>query len=402
MLGAIIGDIVGSPFEFDHNNIKTKIFPMFSNRSYVTDDTIMSLAVAEGIINAWNNENYKDELIKSMQKLGIMYPNAGYGARFNNWIYEKEPKPYNSFGNGSAMRVSSVAWLFNSLDDVLKYARISAEVTHNHPEGIKGAQATAAAIFFARQGADKKIIRNYISDNFEYNLNRTCDEIRPYYHHVESCQETVPEAIIAFLEGNDFEDCIRNAVSLGGDSDTLTAITGSIAEAYYGIPEEIIKQALFYLDDEQRKILKRYREFLSSIRKHRIELWNNLKITLPFFSAKCNTTWHTPPKSEEGVFYFAHPSYGKEVILLEEIAQSQEFTVVSYHEIIELFGYGNNFENNPEIIRNINSPFILRAMLTYIVRHERFCDGAIATCIKNGVIYEIINRLGECFTTKNI
>lgn len=253
MLGAIVGDIVGSPFEFDQNNIKTKVFPMFSNSSYATDDTIMSLAVADGIMNAWDNENYEEEIIKSMQKLGAMYPNAGYGARFNNWIYEKEPKPYNSYGNGSAMRVSSVAWLFNSLDDVLEYARISSKVTHNHPEGIKGAQATAAAIFLARQGADKAIIRNYISDHFEYDLNRTCDEIRPYYRHIESCQETVPEAIIAFLEGNDFEDCIRNAVSLGGDSDTLTAITGSIAEPFYGIPEYIKKRRYFTLMMNKKK-----------------------------------------------------------------------------------------------------------------------------------------------------
>ena len=402
MLGAIVGDIVGSPFEFDQNNIKTKVFPMFSNSSYATDDTIMSLAVADGIMNAWDNENYEEEIIKSMQKLGAMYPNAGYGARFNNWIYEKEPKPYNSYGNGSAMRVSSVAWLFNSLDDVLEYARISSKVTHNHPEGIKGAQATAAAIFLARQGADKAIIRNYISDHFEYDLNRTCDEIRPYYRHIESCQETVPEAIIAFLEGNDFEDCIRNAVSLGGDSDTLTAITGSIAEAFYGIPEYIKKKALFYLDDEQKKIIKKYRNFLSSIRKHRIELWNNFKPNLPFYSAKSQTVWHTPPKSEEGDLYFSHPIYGKEAIELEGIAQSQEFEVRSYRQIIELFGYRADFEDNPEIIKNINSPFLLRAMLTYIARHEHFCNGAIARCIEKGVIYEIVKQLGECFTTKNI
>lgn len=267
MLGAILGDIIGSPYEFDENNIKTTDFPLFGSNSRYTDDTIMTLAVAEGLINGYGDkEKTKAEIVKSMRALGRRYPYAGYGARFNHWLHQDKPEPYNSFGNGSAMRVSSVAWLYNNIRDIEEFAEISARVTHNHPEGIKGAEATAAAIFLARQGTDKDKIKKYIEDKYEYRLNRTCDEIRPYYHHVESCQETVPEAITAFLEGNSFEEVIRLAVSLGGDSDTLAAIAGSIAEAYYPIPEDLRTRAVSMLDDDLKSILHRYRKFLKEIK----------------------------------------------------------------------------------------------------------------------------------------
>ncbi len=245
MYGAILGDIIGSPYEFDQNNIKTKEFPLFNKYSYFTDDTIMTLAIADGFMKAGLNaepDKIKEDVVQSMQKYGRMFPDGGYGARFIGWLFSPCPAPYNSLGNGSAMRVSSVAWLYDDLDQVRTMARISAEVTHNHPEGIKGAEATAAAIFLARTGHDKKFIKNYIEAEFDYDLHRTCDEIRPTYHHVETCMETVPEAIIAFLESTDFEDAIRNAVSLGGDCDTLTAITGSIAEAFYPLPDALRKE----------------------------------------------------------------------------------------------------------------------------------------------------------------
>lgn len=181
----------------------------------------------------------RQRLIQSMQKWGHRYPGAGYGLRFSDWLDSDDPQPYNSWGNGSAMRVSSVAWLYDDLDTVRRMARLSAEVTHNHPEGIKGAEATASAIFLARTGSSKAEIKAYVEKQFGYDLSRTCDEIRPDYHHVESCQETVPEAITAFLEGDSFEDVIRTAVSLGGDCDTLTCIAGSIAEGHYGVPEDL-------------------------------------------------------------------------------------------------------------------------------------------------------------------
>lgn len=261
MFGAIIGDIVGSPYEFDANNIKTKEFPLFSERSEFTDDSVMTLAVAKGIMDTENTEDDEElrrNIINSMRELGRYYPDAGYGFRFSDWLDSDDPKPYNSYGNGSAMRVSSVAWIFDSIDEVRRAARISAEVTHNHPEGIKGAEATASAVFMARSGFDKTEIKEYITKNFGYDLSRTCDEIRPEYRHVESCQQTVPEAITAFLEGMSFEDVIRTAVSLGGDSDTLTAIAGSIAEAYYGISEDWKKAALSRLPNDLAQILRRF------------------------------------------------------------------------------------------------------------------------------------------------
>jgi len=197
-------------------------------------------------------------LADSMQRYGKRYPYAGYGGMFRRWLSDPDPKPYGSYGNGSAMRVSSAAWLFGDLDTVRKMARISAEVTHNHPEGVKGAEATAAAIFMARKGSTKAEIKAYIEENFGYDLSRTCDEIRPGYYHKESCQETVPEAITAFLEGESFEDVIRTAVSLGGDCDTLTCIAGAIAEGFYGVPEELKEECRNRLPKELRVVLERF------------------------------------------------------------------------------------------------------------------------------------------------
>ena len=223
MLGAILGDIVGSPYEFDHNNYKHKDFPLLSEKSHFTDDTVMTVAVARGLM-AGQGDAQKTfaEVQHEMRRWGKVYPHAGYGGMFRRWLHAENPKPYGSFGNGSAMRVSAAGWLFDMLDKTLEMAKVTAEVTHNHPEGIKGAQATAAVIFLARTGHSKPEIKQYVEQTFGYDLNRTCDEIRPTYHHVETCQETVPEAIIAFLESVSFEDALRNAVSLGGDGAMIT------------------------------------------------------------------------------------------------------------------------------------------------------------------------------------
>jgi len=271
MYGAILGDIIGSPYEFDQGN-KTKDFPLFIDLSMFTDDSIMTLAVAEAFMDSLEKgeelEKTKKRLIRYMQFWGEKYPNAGYGYWFSCWLKDWNPQPFNSYGNGSAMRVSSIGWLYDDLDTVLKMAKLSAEITHNHPEGIKGAQATAAAIFLARTGYTKEEIKEYTEILFGYDLNRTCDEIRPTYYHKESCQETVPEAIIAFLESTDFEDAIRNAVSLGGDCDTLTCITGSIAEAFYGIQEELKKKCLGRLPVDLKAILLRFEKFLMQKQKN--------------------------------------------------------------------------------------------------------------------------------------
>lgn len=266
MYGAILGDIIGSPYEFDRGN-KSKDYPLFSPNSAYTDDSVMTLAVADAFLSLSPEAADKDirrRLIQSMQTYGRKYPYAGYGGMFRRWLKDSNPQPYGSYGNGSAMRVSSAAWLFDDLETVRHMAQLSAEVTHNHPEGIKGAEAIASAIFLARTGSTKAEIKNYIEQQFHYDLSRTCDEIRPTYHHVESCQETVPEAITAFLEGNSFENVIRTAVSLGGDCDTLTAIVGSIAEGFYGVPEELKQQCRERLPEDLRKVLQRFEETLHS------------------------------------------------------------------------------------------------------------------------------------------
>lgn len=255
MYGAILGDIIGSPYEFDRGD-KTKDFPLFNEDSTFTDDSVMTIAVADALLSeAKDPERIKTLLVYSMQRWGRKDPTAGYGGMFYRWLFTDDPQPYGSFGNGSAMRVSSVGWLYDSLEETREKARLTAEVTHNHPEGIKGAESVAAVIWLARNGKSKQEIREYVIKEFGYDLSRTCDEIRPGYYHVESCQETVPEAITAFLEGESFEDVIRTAVSLGGDCDTLTCIAGSMAEAFYGVPEELKEECRKRITPEMLEVL---------------------------------------------------------------------------------------------------------------------------------------------------
>lgn len=260
MYGAILGDIIGSPYEFDRGD-KTKDFEMFNDKVEFTDDSVMTIAVADALLTSKkNNNDFDKELIAKMKTWGKKYPYAGYGGRFQSWLWQENPEPYNSWGNGSAMRVSPVGWFYDNIIDTRSAARISAKVTHNHPEGIKGAEAVASVIYLARTGVGKQQIKEYVEKEFEYDLSRTCDDIRPMYHHVESCQETVPEAITAFLEGNDFEDVIRTAVSLGGDCDTLTCIAGSMAEAHYDIPAWMKKKCRELIDTEMVDILDAFEE----------------------------------------------------------------------------------------------------------------------------------------------
>ena len=242
MLGAIIGDMVGSIYEF-HNH-KSKEFPLFNSKCFPTDDSIMTIAVAKAILeNDGKAEGLEGKTVEWMQKIGRQYPNCGYGGRFYEWMYARNPHSYGSFGNGSAMRVSACGWAGKTLEEVKALSRAVTVVTHNHPEGVKGAEATACAIFLARTGHSKEEIRSFIEDNY-YTLDFTIDEIRPTYRFDVTCQGSVPQAIEAFLESTSFEDAIRTAVSVGGDSDTIAAITGSIAEAFYGIPEELKRQAI--------------------------------------------------------------------------------------------------------------------------------------------------------------
>ena len=257
MKGAIIGDIVGSRFEF-HNH-KSKDFSLFTFGCYFTDDTVMTLAVAKALNKhkkIRDYEKFKKTLIKSMHKVGNMYPDCGYGGKFYHWIKEKKKEPYNSFGNGSAMRVSPAGWYASSLEEAECLARATAEVTHDHHEGIKGAVSVAGAIYLARSGASMEEIRQYVSGY--YDINFTLDEIRPTYRFDVTCQGSVPQAFEAFFESVSFEDAIRNAISIGGDSDTIAAITGSVAEAFYGVDDSIWEKAEVFLDEE---LLEIYNEF---------------------------------------------------------------------------------------------------------------------------------------------
>jgi ADP-ribosylglycohydrolase len=233
MIGAIAGDIIGSVYE--HYQIKTKDFPLFHPQCCFTDDSVLTIAVAKAILD---DRNY----LKAVWEIGRRYPHAGYGGSFIGWLHSSEPRPYNSWGNGAAMRVSPVGFAFETAETVLREAACTAEISHNHPEGIKGAQATALAVFLARTTRDKGLIRREVGDRFGYDLDRTVEHIRPSYGFDISCQGTVPEAIIAFLDSDSYEDAIRNAISLGGDSDTLACITGGIAEAYYGAVAPFIIQ----------------------------------------------------------------------------------------------------------------------------------------------------------------
>lgn len=253
IIGAVIGDIVGSRFEgCRYQDIKSTKFELFTERNRFTDDSVMTVAVADWLLSGRN-------LVESMRDWGRRYHNRGYGVRFANWLFiTQNPQPYNSFGNGSGMRVSPVGFYARSLDEALDLARQSAEVTHNHPEGIKGAQAIASAIYLAREGKSKDEIRDYIEKTFGYDLHRDCDEIRPGYDFDMTCQGSCPEAIVAFLDSSDYESAIRLAVSLGGDSDTIACMTGGIAAAFYGVPDNIIARAVKYLPDDMLEIICKF------------------------------------------------------------------------------------------------------------------------------------------------
>ena len=254
VLGAITGDIIGSIYESPWNNIKTKSFPLFQSESHFTDDTVLTVAIAEALLN---HQNYT----QTLKEYSHRYPKAGFGGNFRRWAASDDTDPYYSFGNGSGMRVSPVAYAFSDLETVKQEALKSAAVTHNHPEGIKGAQAIAMAIFLARSNAKKAEIKQKIEQECHYNLNSTVSKLQKTYSFDLSCQGSVPQAIICFLEATDFEDAIRNAISIGGDSDTLACMTGAIAEAFYqDIPEKILQETYQRLDGELKTVIEKFKQ----------------------------------------------------------------------------------------------------------------------------------------------
>lgn len=271
--GAILGDIIGSPYEFDRGE-KTKEFDLFPAHARFTDDTVMTIAVAEALIGLGadaDEEHVKADVVRFMRHWGRCYPRVGYGGLFRKWLVTDDPQPYGSFGNGAAMRVSSAGWLYSSFSLTQKVARWTAEVTHNHPEGIKGAEAVASAIYLARGGSSKAVIRQYISGQYGYDFSRSLKAIRPHYRMDATCQGSVPEAITAFFESTSMVDAIRGAVSLGGDTDTTACIAGSIAEAFYGCTDEEKRAVETRLPEEMLTVLAAFRMAREKQRRNHVD-----------------------------------------------------------------------------------------------------------------------------------
>lgn len=267
MFGAILGDIAGSRFEFDRGGL-SKDFELVTKECDFTDDTVMTIAVAEALIDAGRDaadEVITDNLIRSMRKWGRRYPYAGYGSSFINWLFCDNSRPYNSYGNGSAMRVSSAGWLYDSLERTEQVAELTAIVSHNHSEGIKGAKCTAGVIYLGRNGYSKEYIKGYVKDRYGYDFSESLDEMRRRHRHVESCMDSLPKALRSFFDGMNIEDTIRNAVSLGGDTDTLACIAGSMAEGYFGFDERVVDTVFGVISDEMCGVCERFADYLGKI-----------------------------------------------------------------------------------------------------------------------------------------
>ncbi|MBQ4340287.1 MAG: ADP-ribosylglycohydrolase family protein [Firmicutes bacterium] len=327
MLGAILGDIIGSPYEFSREPIEEREFPLFREDSDFTDDTVMTLAIADALMEGEEDkEKTRALFISKMRKLGRFYANAGYGEMFMQWLCRQDDEPYNSFGNGSAMRVSPVAWMFDNLDKVEEFAELSAEVTHNHPEGIKGAKAVAAAIYMARTGSSRFEIKKYIETKYGYDLDRTIEDIRAYPQVSASCQITVPQAIIAFLESEDMESAIRKAVSLGGDTDTLAAITGSIAEAYYSVSDSYKKEIFKRIPSDLMPILERWQALMRKKKTQRMYYDEAYKYA---------ELMHEDQKRIGGEAYFTHPAAVAEILNKRDFPLEYRIAGL-FHDLLEV------------------------------------------------------------------
>lgn len=410
MLGAIIGDIVGSRFEF--NNHRSKNFDLFTEGSYATDDSIMTLAVAKALIEAskakaldgkeaaTNFDSLLSDLtVKYMQEIGRKYPDCGFGGMFYKWVFSDDPKPYNSFGNGAAMRVSPAGFAATDVWEGERLAEVVTKVTHNHEEGIKGAKATAVAITMARQGALKSEMRERITAEY-YPLDFRIDDIRSTYKFNETCQETVPQALACFFEATSFEDAIRTAISLGGDSDTIGAITGAVAEAYYGVPEDIKENALGYLDDELRAIYDEWVGFAPPCD----ELFRVLTKYIGKISAAASLgEWIIDEENDgtpEHPIQFPFVNYSGLVIAFEEefyqFSESHpEYELTRYGEILE----GHGLKWGDDAMRSANLQALdeqgVLALIMGAIRAERFCDGALLGFLKDGSLTAWLKRLKD-------
>jgi len=390
MLGAIIGDIVGSRFEF--NNHRSKEFDLFSEDCYVTDDSVMTLAIAKAIMEATNNKTpnirgYDDGFnaslsglaVKYMQEIGRKYPNCGFGGMFSQWVFSMNPEPYNSFGNGAAMRVSPAGFAARDEWEAVELAEIVTEVTHNHDEGIKGAQATALAVCMARQGALKSEIRKRIERDY-YPLDFFIDDIRSTYRFNETCQETVPQAIKCFLESTSFEDAIRIAISLGGDSDTIAAIVGAIAAAYYGIPDVIKETALSYLDSELRAIYDEWEAFAG-------EKYEQFRVITKYI-CRISDTLSINGTIEKGMDYFPYWEFEQEWIY-------SGLPCTEYGDVLAEMGVPLDSKRIIEKeVSTLGSEQVL-ALITAAFRDDHFSNGALLEYLNCGAILKWLKRLKD-------
>lgn len=392
MIGAIIGDIVGSRFEF--NNIKTKKFHLFDKKCSITDDSVMSVAVAEMCLNNYVPKN-KEMIIQTFKKWGKKYPNVGYGSRFFDWLLSDDSTPYNSCGNGSAMRISAIGFYANSKEEVELYSRSVTEVTHNHPEGIKGAYVVAMCIYLARKGASKKEIKEFVEKY--YNIDFDYEKLRRTYKHEEEiCQNTVPQAIYCFLISKGFEDCLRTTISIGGDCDTTAAISCAIAEAYYGIPTSIIEEASEFIPSDMKEIIDKF-DFKTKS-SSRTRYGNILKFIKPLEEYPEKLGRHECfclRKDENGQTFLTggYSTYESETI--EFLKAMESFMVYNYVKVIE--SYGIKYENidiHKLELEKYDDKLIL-ALLTAIIRSDRFNDGLIISKIKDGSFLKLLLRLKD-------
>ena len=408
MLGAIIGDIVGSRFEF--NNHRSKDFDLFSDACHVTDDSIMSLAVAKAVMDADRfsmtdegvnryDEDYLRILselsVKHMQSIGREYPYAGYGLRFREWVFSDVPSPYNSYGNGAAMRISAVGFAARTKKEAIDMSRAVTCFTHDHEEGIRGAEATAMAVYMAKQGIPKEHIRRTIVNEY-YPMDFTIDGIRPTYEFNETCQDTVPQALQCFFESESFEDAIRIAISLGGDSDTIAAIAGAVAEAYYGIPTDIRESALDHPDSSLRAIYDDWVNFMSEASPRFESLTRfieGMEATDSFGvwvdDERTDTSRENPPHVSFVRYGPIADSFHR--CFYEFVEDHPEYQLNNYLALLDRFGIRSIENAEPEML---DAQGVLTLLFTAI-RGERFCDGFYYARLEDGSVLKWLNRLEE-------
>lgn len=390
-IGAVVGDIVGSIYEFD--NHRSKDFALFGDGVEFTDDSIMTIATMQALMNGAKSNDF----VGAYKHFGNKYPSS-YGVRFSQWLTSDNSQPYDSWGNGAPMRVSPVAWFYDNLEDVERTAKVSAEVTHNHPDGIKGAQSIAGAAFLARTGKSKEEIKAYI-EKYGYFLDFKLNDIRDTYQFDESSEGTIPLAVVAFLESTDFEDAIRNAISIGGDSDTVAAITGSIAEAFYGVPNDIVNKALFSLTDELRSIVKDFNQAIApilavsrfrSLSNVDIEALRSLNARIQSHSGEWGA-YRESKKTESGANTFPW---------VEQNELVQEFVQFMYDkDLVVNFDWPHWREGRDWYTLNDESKYkkldieMALKLLTTVIRNDRFNEGALVRAFEDGSFPKIINKL---------